>query len=175
MSGLEVAAGGFAVASLAIQASDAIERIHRFWCSIRDAPQEVGQIRDDLAVLQAILSSIADAHQQQSGEAFVERTAAIKALEGCGRRVQSLQEIVERLQTGLAAGGRQRRWTALKSAWQKRAIVETLDLLESAKTTLLLANQFLFQYVLDHRLSTHGTLIHLLTISAKLNITISSC
>ena len=145
MPGLEVTASAFAVVSLAIQMGESVRKVYRFWNSIQNAPVEVSRIRDDLRILETILVSVAEAHQYASLQAISSQSAAGRGLDVCSLKVQHLCDVVERLQAGFAAGRHQRCWAMLKSAWCKRAIAETLDDLESAKATLLLTNQCLFQ------------------------------
>lgn len=142
---MEVAASGIAVVSLAIQLAQSIRRINQFWTSVTYAPDEVSRIRDDLDLLESILESIAESHQNSPVRTLSTHSAAARGLSLCNQRVQKLADIVDGLQAGFMAGRRQRAWEMFKAALRKDAIAETLNHIESAKTALLVINQCLFQ------------------------------
>jgi hypothetical protein len=61
MDGLGIAASAFAIISLSIQLAESVVKIHDFYKSYQNASAHVNQIVDDLALLQTVFSSIADA------------------------------------------------------------------------------------------------------------------
>ncbi|KAH7401636.1 hypothetical protein BKA66DRAFT_585814 [Pyrenochaeta sp. MPI-SDFR-AT-0127] len=55
---MEVAASGLAVVSLALQLTEACTKLHKFWESIEDAPQEIAAIKEDLLYLTSVFGRI---------------------------------------------------------------------------------------------------------------------
>lgn len=58
---------GIAVISLAFQLSDQVIKLHDFWQSVTNAPEDINAILEDLKLLSTILTEIAfTGHQSQA-------------------------------------------------------------------------------------------------------------
>jgi len=58
MDDLSAATSGIAVVSIAIQLADSVTKLHYFWGSVKDAPDEAPVSRKDLELLSTILGKI---------------------------------------------------------------------------------------------------------------------
>ena len=135
MDGLSAAASVIAVGSLAIQLADNVKKLRDFWCSVKDAPDDVRAIAGDLEVLSQTLAEI-------SLEAQVESSSMKAALLRCIDGTKPLASIVQDLEPGFESkSARTRKWSALKMTFKGEKIKRYQRSLESMKTSLLLAQQ----------------------------------
>ncbi|KAF1992430.1 hypothetical protein K402DRAFT_399545 [Aulographum hederae CBS 113979] len=118
MDGLSGAASGIAVVSIALQLADGFLKLHSFWSSVNDAPQEARTILDDLFSLHRILEQIAS-----NSSAIADATILMTEFE-----------------KGFRNGGKvKRKWTACKMVSKKEKLVAFRNSLEEAKSSLILA------------------------------------
>ena len=137
MDGLSAAASGMAVVSLAVQMAESFKKAHDFWSSIKDAPEDIRIISQDLRLLSSILAQAAKELQHIEPDDVL-----IAAMEGCSSKVRSLTSIMDEIEAGLTARKtRQRRWTSFKAVLKKDRIAEYQVSLERLKTSLMLAQQ----------------------------------
>ena len=137
MDGLSAAASGIAVVSIAIQLAESVKKLHDFWSSVKDAPDEVRAFRKDLGLLSTILSKI-EREENQYGTS----PETLEVLENCKEQVASLTALVRNISPGFeAASRRARKWSALKAAFKKDKRLEFRDCLRETKITLILARQ----------------------------------
>ncbi|KAL9036589.1 MAG: hypothetical protein Q9214_006064, partial [Letrouitia sp. 1 TL-2023] len=107
MEGLSATASGLAVASIAIQLADSVKKLHDFWNSIKDAPETVRVITNDLKLLSSVLADIAS--EAQHGELDVVLEDVLSA---CTTSVDALNIIVNDLEPGFASSNILRKWAA---------------------------------------------------------------
>lgn len=137
MEGLSAAASGLAVASIAIQLADSVKKLHDFWDSIKDAPETVRVITNDLKLLSSVLADIAS--EAQHGELDVVLEGVLSA---CTTSVDALNTIVNDLEPGFASSNIfLRKWTAFRSVLKKERIKNFQAALERLKNTLALGQQ----------------------------------
>ncbi|KAL8905275.1 MAG: hypothetical protein Q9207_002746 [Kuettlingeria erythrocarpa] len=137
MDGLSTAASGLAVVSIAIQLADGIKKLHDFWTSITEAPEEIKESLLELELLSSVLTQIA--HDQQRHEPD---TTLTNALSGCCAMVNRLATILGEIEPGFAStSSRIRSWTAVKAALKQKTLKKFQDGLERLKTMLSLALQ----------------------------------
>ena len=139
MDGLSSAASGVAVVSVAVQMVESVKKLHEFWGSIEEAPEDVRIISMDLELLSSVLTRIAYEAQHAEPEALL----AI-ALNGCWTRVETLTAFLHEIEPGFASSNlRIRRWTALKIVLKQRQLIKFQEALERMKTTIGLVLQIL--------------------------------
>ena len=134
MDGLSVAASGIAVASVALQLAGSVKQIYEFWNSVKEAPDEIRAITQDLRVLSSVLARIANEAQHHEPEATLEA-----ALNGCLANVKILTSLLKGIEPGFASTrSRTRKWSALKAVLKRGQLVKFREALEWAKSTLML-------------------------------------
>ena len=132
MDGLSVAASGIAVASVALQLAGSVKQIYEFWNSIKEAPDEICAITEDLRVLSSILARIANEAQHHEPEATLEA-----ALNGCLLNVKILDSLIKEIEPDLTSSrSRVRKWTAFKAVLKRAQLVKVQGALEKMKSTL---------------------------------------
>ena len=136
------AASGISIASVGIQIAGSIHQLLRFCKSIRDAPDAIRLISEDLEVLDEILNSLMTYHQGiQRQNGISPSTSIPKALLSCLNRLRDLNHMISRLEKGFS---QHMTWTSVKTALSDDTIRKFQSSVESAKASLVLANQ-LFQ------------------------------
>ncbi|KAE9367954.1 hypothetical protein N431DRAFT_486938 [Stipitochalara longipes BDJ] len=136
MDGLSSTASVFAVVSLTTDILAGIAKLYTLYQSIKDAPQDISSLLQDLQQLCAALHYI---EQQQQG--FLD--AAIKTLlTACTEKVATLQRIVETIFLGLQSTKTKKKiWNSYKAVQNKDRIIALRQSLEETKSTLILVLQ----------------------------------
>lgn len=118
-----------------VAVADGVKKLRDFWCSVRDAPDDVRAIARDLEVLSQILAEINLEGQDQN--------ASMKAaLSRCVDGTKPLAAIVQDLEPGFESKrSRTRKWSAFRMAFKSEKIKIYQSSLERMKTTLNLAQQ----------------------------------
>lgn len=134
MDGLSAAASGIAVASIALRLADSVKQIYDFWTSVKEAPDDIRTITEDLRVLSSILARI----EKEAGQ--VEPDATLEAaLNGCMLNVKILTSLLNDIEPGFASTrSRVRKWTAFKAVLKRGQLVKFQGALEGMKSTLLI-------------------------------------
>lgn len=137
MDGLSTAAGGFAVVSVALQLADGIKKLHDFWNSITEAPEDIKENLDELRLLSDILIQMARDGQRHTPD----RTFA-DVLSVCYAKVKGLTSLLEEFEPGFASRSSYiRRWTAVKAIMKQEKLKKFEERLARLKSTLSLARQ----------------------------------
>ncbi|KAL9612035.1 MAG: hypothetical protein Q9167_003361 [Letrouitia subvulpina] len=137
MEGLSAAASGLAVASIAIQLAESVKKLYDFWNSIKDAPEAVRIITNDLKLLSSVLADIASEAQHGELNAVLEGV-----LSACTTSVDALYIIVNDLEPGFASSRTfLRKWVAFRSILKKEKIKNIQTALDRLKITLALGQQ----------------------------------
>ena len=137
MEGLSIAASGFAVASVAVQVAESVKKICVFWKSIEDAPDDIQEISVESELLLSVLAQIAnEAGYTEPNNAFL---AAIKS---CFLKVKRLITLLGEIEPGFSSSSsRVWRWTSIKAVIRAGQVKKFKKALESAKVTLVMAQQ----------------------------------
>lgn len=133
MEGLSATANVVAIGSIIVQLADG-KKLHDFWYSVKDAPDNVGSIAGDLQNLSSILTEIKLEAQDQ--HASMEE-ALLKCIDG----TKPLAAIVEDLEPGFEKSSRTRKWSALRTSFKGKKIRKYQSSLEGMKGSLILAQQ----------------------------------
>ncbi|CAL8585139.1 hypothetical protein XPA_010719 [Xanthoria parietina] len=138
MDGLFTAAGGLAVVSVTLQLVDGINKLHDFWNSITEAPEDIKDNLDDLRLLSSVLTQTAH-HQQRNPP---DRTLE-DVLNVCHAKAQGIIILLEEIEPGFASRSSYvRRWTAVKATMKQGKLKKLEARLARLKSTLLLALQY---------------------------------
>ena len=142
MDGVSSAAGVIAVASIALQLVDSINKLAAFWNNVKDAPEDVHSIAVDLNLLTSILTEIASEAQHVELD-----TSLVAILQDCQLKVTTLTSILHGIERGFASGSSTiRKWTALKAVFQNEKLRRFQEVLDRLKSTLILAQQKQHRY-----------------------------
>lgn len=140
---MEFAGGAIAIASIAIQLVDSIQKLCDLIETIKDAPANVQRIREELDVLQLVVTSI-----DQSMD-VIDRVHGAnplrRSLDLCRCRFDRLARTTQDWQKGLDSGGGRRSWARLTAAFGKKKIDQFAVEIEAAKSSVLLALQPYYQ------------------------------
>lgn len=157
MDGLSSAASVIAVGSLAVQLADTAKQLCDFWSSIKDAPENIRAIMTDLELLSSVLAEAALEAQRTSPDASL--TAV---LHSCNGKLKSLTMLTDDLEPGFSSkSSRIRKWTAFKFVLKSEKLRRFQEVLESLKSTLVLAQQnrhrqlIAFSREMDHAIDSH--------------------
>jgi hypothetical protein len=145
---LGIVSSAFAVVSLAVQVAESIEKLKTFCSLIQGAPDDIRLAVDELETLSMVLEDVDRNVQQQ---VFLDprvKTVVLRSYRLCKNSSDGLRTLVDSLQAGLAAGKKR---GILKIALKKDMIEDFRKRLESAKATMLLANQVYYQATQDQR------------------------
>lgn len=157
MDGLSAAASGMAVVSLAFQLGESIKQLHDFWDSIKEAPDDIHAIQEDLEILSSVLAEMADEVQHSGPDQTLTR-----ALKICCDKVNKLTRITNEMEPGFASRSlRIRKWTAFKAVLKSEKIYRFQKALEGLKSTLILAQQTYHRLILKIRFECNVLLSHL--------------
>jgi flagellar biosynthesis chaperone FliJ len=127
-------ASGIGIAGVAAQAIDGIRKLQTFCNDIRDAPEEIKYMTNELEILLGTIAGI---------EAQIQRNASIcqnmnptSALRFVEQSVRSLNAVIQELNAEIA---QKRKLGSLKMAWKKKVLDAHLSKIERSKTSLGLA------------------------------------
>ena len=137
MDGLSAAASAMAVVSLAFQLADTAKRLCDFWSSIKDAPEDIRTIIADLELLTSVLAEMAFEAQHTGPD-----TTLAAVLQSCTGKLKSLTALTNNLEPGFSSRStRVRKWTAIRFVLKSEKLTKFQEVLESLKSTLVLAQQ----------------------------------
>src|SRR5579863_4019028 len=137
---MEVVGAAASVAGLVTllgQLLQSAKQLHEFWSSIKEVPESLRWLVDDLDMIREVLVLIKD--QATQGSDTSGSGNAIPLLQKCISYVENLEGLVKPLQSENGASRRLKTWKSVKAVFATEKIKFYRDNLESAKVTLLLA------------------------------------
>ena len=156
MDGLSATASGMAVISLAFQLGESIKQLHDFWDSVKEAPDDIQTIKEDLGLLSSVLAEMSNEVQHSGPDQTLTR-----ALKACCDKVNKLTRITNEMEPGFASRSlRMRKWTAFKAVFKSEKIHKFQKVLEGLKSTLILAQQSSHRWVLKILFDCNVALSH---------------
>jgi flagellar biosynthesis chaperone FliJ len=127
-------ASGIGIAGVAAQAIDGIRKLQTFCNDVRDAPEEITYMTNELEILLGTIAGI---------EAQIQRNASIcqtlnptSALRFVAQSVNSLNAVIQKLNVEIA---QKRKLGSMKTAWKKKVLEAHMAKIERSKTSLGLA------------------------------------
>jgi hypothetical protein len=145
MAEVGLIASGMGIASLAIQIGDGILKLKAFWESVKDAPEDIRYILEEIETINLLLSEIISTREALPA---VNTPTATKCLGFCQRGAEILGNVVEDLHKGIE---KRQRIGSIKAALKKGAIDRLTDKLRRAQYLLMLSNQ-----IYSHALQKQG-------------------
>lgn len=136
MEALGAASSVFAVVSLVLQLNSNIQKLIEFWDSVKEAPDEIAQIKSQLRVLGELLRCIGVDTQRATRDGMV--NIGIQCLQVCYASIAKLGKATKELDKGLNGNGVRRRWTCLRKAMRERELASHWDEVERTKSMLIM-------------------------------------
>lgn len=124
-----------AVLSLAIQLGDNARKLHNFWNSIQNGPQEIHNIRLDLEFLASVFEQIhLEAQQQRLPDPLMESTLRL-----CSEKIEMVVSLTNDLEPGFSSSKLcVRKWNAFRAALRRKKLRELQKSLDRMKDNLVL-------------------------------------
>ena len=139
MEPLSGAASVIGVASLAIQICNELKKLHDFWQSVKDAPDDIISISTELKLFMIWLTVIAKNYQRQgSNNRSPSEAAAIDTLNLCLATVHDMSAGVRDLESRIAKGASSRRWTSVKFVFRRDKREKAMAQIERMKSLLII-------------------------------------
>lgn len=139
MEALGGAASVIGVASLAIQVCEELKKVHNFWQSVKEAPDDISQISAEINLFITLLALIANKYQQQGFDPKnANHVAAMDTLKLCLATVQNMNDGVEDLERWISKGSSTRRWASIKFVFRKDKREKLMKQIERMKTLLII-------------------------------------
>ena len=155
MEPLSVAASAFGIVSLAIHLAESVQKLHRFWTSVRDLPEDIAGIIDDLQILQRILDEIGLEEQRLQTAGLLCQTST-EVLDKCRDNIRRLGALIRGFELEFPSCKYARTWVIVKIYFKKEKIDRFQKLLDRTMQYLLLEHIGFSRYdlckspLLDH-------------------------
>ncbi|TEY33027.1 hypothetical protein BOTCAL_0695g00040 [Botryotinia calthae] len=147
-----VAASAVGIISLALQLGDGILKLKSFWGAVKDAPEEILYILDELDITHVLLTEIEDSLGSQTTS-----PAAARSLRLCQKGVDILNNAVKELEGEM---GRRKKWGGVKMVMKKELLEKMEKRLGRANSLMMMANQ---NYIASLNKSRHDEQVRLAT------------
>ncbi|ATZ57632.1 hypothetical protein BCIN_15g01880 [Botrytis cinerea B05.10] len=147
-----VAASAVGIISLALQLGDGILKLKSFWGAVKDAPEEILYILDELDITHVLLTEIEDSLGSQTIS-----PAAARSLRLCQKGVDILNNAVRELEGEM---GRRKKWGGVKMVMKKELLEKMEKRLERANSLMMMAHQ---SYIESLNKSRHHEQVRLAT------------
>ncbi|KAH8820779.1 hypothetical protein F5884DRAFT_827109 [Xylogone sp. PMI_703] len=150
---------GFAISivSITAQVLDCAVKLHNFWGSVKDAPEEVLNLIDEIETLSDVFAGCPDLNFGSASQAA--DASILRCLGRCQKEMNSLSHIVDKHYHGIS---KRKRWGSLKLNLKKEILSSHIRSLERAKTMLILAQQLHFRQMISPNLRSICLRIYLL-------------
>lgn len=134
---LGIVAGGMGVASLAIQIEDSVMKLKDFWNAVKEAPEEVKYLIEEIETLSLVLSEIR-ANGDDDDKTRVSSVSLKMCLDLCQRGAEILGTVVREAEQEIV---KKRRIGSLKMVLKKGLVDKLRDRLKTVQLMLMLSNQ----------------------------------
>ena len=134
---LGAAASGISIASFAVQIVDSGIKLNRLWNAIKDAPEDIAYLKEDVQSINTVLEEIKAQQALTTGPS----SAPNGCLELCRRAAETLENVVKDLETTIS---KKRLRGSMKVALKRETLAKHRTRLSDAKTSLILAQQMQF-------------------------------
>ena len=140
MEPLSGAASVISVASLAIQICEELKKLHDFWQSVKEAPNDIASISAELKIFITWLTVIAKNYQRQnSNYRSSSEAAATDTLKLCLATVHDMSAGIRDLENRIAKGASSRRWASVKFVFRKDKREKAMAQIERMKSLIIIA------------------------------------
>ncbi|KAF7924400.1 uncharacterized protein EAE98_007451 [Botrytis deweyae] len=147
-----VAGSAVGIISLALQLGDGILKLKSFWNAVKDAPEEILYILDELDITHVLLTEIEDSLGSQTIS-----PAAARSLRLCQKGVDILNNAVKELEDEMK---RRKKWGGVKMVMKKELLEKMEKRLGRANSLMMMAHQ---NYIASLSKSRHDEQVRLAT------------
>ena len=139
MEALGSAASVITVASLAIQVCEELQKVHEFWQSVKEAPDDIAHVSTEINLFLTWLAIIANNYQRQGlNHRSPNEVAATDTLKLCLATVHDMNEVVKDVESGFSRGSLARRWASVKFVFRKDKREKVMAQIERMKSLLII-------------------------------------
>ena len=142
-----VVASGVSIGTLAAQATSSLIKLKGYWNQVRDAPEDIQDLLEELEILSHVLAQIEDDQRENPLSTEVSGSTS-ECLLYCKQGVDRLEKITAGIQSDLKASSRfKRKWGSAKVLFKTHQVDKYKARLERAIRLLSLSHQIYTRYV----------------------------
>ena len=130
MADIKLSGSGLGVGSLALQIGDCVIRLKGFWDVVKEAPEEIKNLIEEIETLSLVLSGF------EGGE-HPEHDATSRCFQLCKRAVGILDSLVKEVESEIT---KRKRVGSVKAVLKKGEIEKLRQRLATAQSMLMLSN-----------------------------------
>ncbi|KAF7890527.1 hypothetical protein EAF00_008842 [Botryotinia globosa] len=130
---LGIAGSAVGIISLAVQVGDGILKLKSFWNAVKDAPEEILYILDELDITHVLLTEIEDSLGSQTIS-----PAAARSLRLCQKGVDILNKAIKELEDEMK---RRKKWGGVRMVMKKELLEKMEKRLGRANSLMMMAHQ----------------------------------
>jgi hypothetical protein len=134
MADISLSGSGLGIASLAFQVGDCIMRLKGFWDAVKDAPDEIKHLIEEIETLSLVLS---DFETSETPELNLGHEIMSRCFQYCKKAVGILEVVVKEVEGEIK---KRRRLGSLKAVLKKGEIEKLRERLMAAQSMLMLSN-----------------------------------
>jgi hypothetical protein len=132
-------ASGVSLGALAGQIASSLVKLKSYLDQVRDAPEDIHILLDEIEDLHFLLSDIEDDQSRNSHSAMLlDNSSVSRCLDHCRRGAERLRRVVDDMAGHIPM---KRRWTAAKIIWKRDRVEKYKAELASAVRLLALSHQ----------------------------------
>ncbi|KAN0091826.1 hypothetical protein V8E51_017673 [Hyaloscypha variabilis] len=136
MADIGLSGSSLGIASLAFQVGDSIMRLKSFWDSVKDAPEDIKHLIEEIETLSSVLSDFETTATDQP-EPEIGNEARSKCIQFCRNAVGILDDVVKNIEVEVK---KRRRVGSVKAVLKKAEIAKLRERLMTAQSILILSN-----------------------------------
>ncbi|KAF7859741.1 hypothetical protein EAF04_008820 [Stromatinia cepivora] len=129
---LGVVGSAIGIASFAIQLGDGIFKLKSFWDSVKDAPEEIFHILDELDTMQVVVAEIEEGLGGNTAS-----PAAVKSLQLCKKGMRILNDVMNEMEREMQS---KRKWACVKVVLKREFLEKMEKRLERANMLLMMSH-----------------------------------
>ena len=139
MEALGGAASVIGVASLAIEVCKELRKVHDFWHSVKEAPDEITHVSEEINLFMTWLAVIANNYQRQEyDDRNPNHIAAIDTLRLCLATVHDMNDGLKDLKSQFSTSRFSQRWASIKFVFRKDKREKLIHQIERMKSLLII-------------------------------------
>ncbi|KAH8776208.1 hypothetical protein BGZ57DRAFT_854509 [Hyaloscypha finlandica] len=131
-----MAGTGLGMASLALQVGDCVMRLKSFWDAVKDAPEEIKHLIDEIETLSLVLSGF-ETNESSEPEPMIGHEATSRYFQFCKKAVGILEAVAKQVEAEIK---KRRRAGSMKAVLKKSEIEKLRERLMTAQSMLMLSN-----------------------------------
>jgi hypothetical protein len=134
MADIGVIGSGLGIASLALQLSDCIAQLKSFWKAVKDAPEEIKYLLEEIETLSFALS---DFEANDEPKLNIGQEATFKCFQFCKKAIGVLDSVIKEVEVEIK---KRRRVGSVKAVLRRDVIEKWRERLTRAQSMLMLSN-----------------------------------